>query len=112
MLQSFKYAINGIVKAFVSQRNMQIHGVALIVAVFAGWYFKISNLEWIAILLCSSMVFGAEIFNTAIEEIVNFISPNQHPKAGLIKDLSAGAVLVSAIFAVVVAVIIFLPKIF
>ena len=98
MLQSFKYAINGIVKAFVSQRNMQIHGVALIVAVFAGWYFKISNLEWIAILLCSSMVFGAEIFNTAIEEIVNFISPNQHPKAGLIKDLSAGAVLVSAIY--------------
>jgi diacylglycerol kinase (ATP) len=112
MLKTFKYALNGIAKAFATQRNMQIHGVALIVVIVAGFYFHISLNEWIAVILCSAFVFSAEIMNTAIEEMVNFISPEKNPKAGLIKDLSAGAVLITAIAAVIVAAIIFVPKIF
>ncbi len=112
ILNTFTYALNGIAKAFATQRNMQIHLVALILVICAGFYFDISSYEWIAIVLCSGLVFCAEIMNTAIEEIVNFISPEKHPKAGLIKDLAAGAVLIMAIAAVVVAAIIFVPKIF
>jgi diacylglycerol kinase (ATP) len=111
MKKSFQNALRGIAHALSSERNMRLHLIALIGAVGAGFYFHISSGEWIAIVLCSGVVFSAEIINTAIEEIVNFISPEQHPKAGLMKDLAAGAVLVAAIAAVIVAGIIFIPKI-
>ena len=111
MINTFKYALRGIAKAFATQRNMRIHGVVLALVVIAGIYFRLSNLEWIAIILCSGIVLATEIVNTAIEEIVNFISPEKNEKAGLIKDLSAGAVLVAALTAVIVGLIIFLPRI-
>ena len=110
MINTFKYALRGIAKAFATQRNMQIHGVAFLLALLLGFYFHLNNLEWVAIILCSGIVFSAEIINTAIEEIVNFISPEKNPKAGLIKDLAAGAVLITAIAAMVIAGIIFVPK--
>lgn len=112
MINTFKYALRGIAKAFATQRNMQIHGVAFILVVVLGFYFQIDKMEWVAIVLCSGMVFSAEIINTSIEEIVNFISPEKNPKAGLIKDLAAGAVLITAIAAIVVASIIFVPNFF
>jgi diacylglycerol kinase len=88
---------------------MQIHLVATIFVVCAGFYFKISRFEWLAVILTIALVLVAEIVNTAIEEIVNFISPNFNEKAGLIKDLGAAFVLIAAIFAIVVGAIVFIP---
>lgn len=106
---SFRYAFNGLWYIIRTQTNMQIHiFVALIVVAF-GVYFKITKTEWLFLVLTISIVFIAEIVNTAIEEIVNFISPEYNKKAGLIKDIGAAFVLLSAIFAVVVGIIIFLP---
>lgn len=112
MLESFKYALRGIANAFTTERNMRFHAVASIVVVAAGLYFHVSRLEWIALVLCSGMVFCAEIINTSIEEIVDFVSPDKNPKAARIKDLSAGAVLITAIIAIVIAGIVFIPKFF
>lgn len=71
----------------------------------------LTRLEWIFLLVVIGLVWVAEIFNTAVEELVDLISPQQNPSAKVIKDLSAGAVLVSAILSVLVGVLIFGPRI-
>ncbi len=108
---SFKYAINGLYYAFKTQANMQIHIVAMICVIIAGFYFQVSTMEWLFLILTIALVLMSEMVNTTIEEIVNFISPTYNTKAGIIKDLAAAFVLLSAIFAIVVGVIIFIPKI-
>ena len=82
---------------------------AIAVVTAAGFYFGISRGEWIAVVLCFGMVLAAEGFNSAIERLVNLVSPGRNPLAGDIKDVAAGAVLVCAIAAAVVGLIIFLP---
>ncbi len=110
-LLSFKYAFNGIAYVIKTQANMQIHFFLTIIVIIAGFYFKISTVEWLFLLLTIALVLVSETINTAIEEIVNFISPEYNKKAGIIKDLSAAFVLLAAIFAVIVGILIFLPKI-
>ena len=109
-IKSFKYAIKGIFHAFKYEKNIWIESVCAVAIIIAGFVFKINTIEWIAIVFCIGIVFACEIINTAIEAIVNFISPEYHKKAGLIKDLAAGAVLIVAIMSVVIAAIIFVPK--
>ena len=111
-IYSFAFAINGIRYAILSQHNIIIHIILTIVAVIFGFLLKINNLEWISIVIVIGMVMTAELFNTSIEEIVNYISPERNNMAGRIKDLAAGAVLISAIAAFIVGTIIFLPKIY
>ncbi len=108
---SFKYAFNGLLYILKTQTNMQIHLVAMIIVVVAGFYFHISTEEWLFLALTIALVLISEIVNTAIEEIVNFISPEFNKKAGLIKDLGAAFVLLAALFAIFVGSIIFIPKI-
>ncbi len=110
-LRSFKYAFQGLFYVIKTQTNMQIHLFAMIIVFTGGIFFKISLTEWLFIVLAVALVLVSEIVNTSIEEIVNFISPEYHKKAGLIKDLGAAFVLLAAIFSVVVGLIIFLPKI-
>jgi undecaprenol kinase/diacylglycerol kinase (ATP) len=109
---SFKYAFNGLFFIIKTQTNMLIHIAASIIVVAAGFYFKINQNQWLAIILSIALVFIAEIVNTAIEEIVNLISPDFNKKAGLIKDIGAAFVLIAAIFAIIIGSIIFFPKIF
>lgn len=109
-LKSFKYAFQGLYYVISTQTNMQIHLVAMIIVVVAGFYFKIDATEWLFLILSIALVLVSEIVNTSIEEIVNFISPEYNKKAGLIKDLGAAFVLLAAIFAIVVGIIIFFPK--
>ena len=109
-INSFVYAINGIIHTFRQEKNILIQSIFAVASIIAGIIFKISPMEWIAIVLCIGMVFACEIINTAIETIVDFISPEHHKKAGLIKDLAAGAVLVMSIASAIVAAIIFIPK--
>jgi len=110
-LKSFKYAFKGLFYTISTQKNMLIHLIATVLVIIAGFYFKVTITEWLILILTIIYVISAEFINTAIEEIVNFVSPNFHPLAGRIKDIAAAVVLFSAIFAVIVGAIIFIPKI-
>ena len=111
-LYSFKYAFNGIAYAFNTQLNFKVHLMATVLAMCLGFFFQISCGEWLWIGCAIAMVVVAELFNTAIEMMVDLISPDRNPKAGAIKDVAAAAVLITAIFALIVGLSIFTPKIF
>ena len=107
---SFKYAGNGIFSAFKSELNMQVHFCMMLLVILCGIIFEISLLEWQICIVLFGVVIGAEIFNTAIETVVDLVMPSINEKAKLAKDLSAGAVLVIATSAAVVGLTIFIPK--
>lgn len=88
---------------------MKVHAVLAILVCAAGWYFELSKGEWMAIVICIAGVFAAEVFNSAIEELCDTLHPEKHPGIGLVKDMSAGAVLIMAIGAAVVGLIVFVP---
>ncbi len=109
-LKSFTYAFSGLKILFKEEHNFRIHLAAAIIVVIGGFLSNISTVEWIAIVIAIGFVFTTEIINTSIENIADFISPAKHEKIKKIKDLAAAGVLVSAITAVIIGVIIFLPK--
>ena len=109
-LRSFGYAFKGFAHFFATQHNGWIHALAAVVAIAAGWWLNISTVEWCIVALTIAAVFSAEMLNTAIEFIVDLVSPEHNELAGKAKDVGAAAVLVIAIAAVVVAVLIFGPK--
>ncbi|MDT8413268.1 MAG: diacylglycerol kinase family protein [Vicingaceae bacterium] len=110
-IKSFIHAFNGIKMAFKEEANFRIHVVATIMVIAAGLYFKLSTTEWFAIIIVIGLVLVTELVNTAIENIANFISPERHEKIKTIKDIAAAAVLISAIVALVVGLVVFIPKI-
>jgi diacylglycerol kinase (ATP) len=110
-LKSFSYAFKGLSILFKTQANARIHLVALGAVVVAGLFFSLSISEWCLCSLCIGMVLAVEAVNTAIESIVDLVSPDYHPLAGRAKDVAAAAVLLTAISAAVVGILIFLPKI-
>lgn len=110
VLKSFKYALNGIKHGAATQLNFKVHIIISILVIIAGVIFKISHTQWLMILIVMAMVFSAELFNTAIEGIVDIVSPQYNEKAGLIKDCAAAAVLITAIAAAIVGMLIFAPK--
>lgn len=110
-LKSFTYAFQGWKVLIGEEHNARIHLAAAITAVVAGIFLKISSLEWIVIVLAIALVFAAEAFNSAIEYLCNFVSPQYHELIKKIKDLAALAVLFIAAGALISGLIIFLPKI-
>lgn len=104
---SFKHAFNGISQLIKTERNFKIHLVCLVLVVSLGLYFKISSLEWLLIFLISALVLSLEAINSAIEKLCDLYSTEQNPKIKVIKDISAGAVLIAAIFAIFIGVAIF-----
>lgn len=84
--------------------------LAAVLAILVGIWLKFDLYEWIAIIFCIGLVWAAEIFNTAIEKLVDLVSPEQNPKAGLVKDIASGAVLVTAMMALVIGVFIVTSK--
>lgn len=111
LVNSFKYAIEGINASFKTERNMKIHVMSMIIVIIAGFILKINLIEWSLCIIAIVLVIGSELFNTAIETIVDMISPEKNKNAKLVKDISAGAVLVFAMGAFVIGLIIFIPKI-
>ena len=108
--KSFAFAWNGIVLSFKSGHNIWIQaGIGVLVILFGLW-LEISKTEWLIVSLTIGLVLFAEIVNTAIELLVNFVSPEYNEKAGQVKDLAAGAVLLVSISAAVVGLIIFVPR--
>ena len=111
LIRSFGYAFKGVAYATTSQLNFRIHLVATVLATIAGFLFHISPGEWQWVMLCVAIVLVTEIFNTMIETLVDLVSPGFNEKAGRVKDMAAGAVVIAAAFALVTGLIIFLPKI-
>lgn len=107
MLKRFRDAFNGIGILIRSERNFQIHLVAFVLVMCAGVYFGITQGEFIVILLISALVFALEGMNTAIEKLCDEVTLERKESIRKIKDVAAGAVLIAAIFAVVVGVMIF-----
>ena len=102
----------GIITSFKTERNMKIHVFVMILVIIAGIVFKVSLLDWIILVIMFGLVISAELFNTAIETIVDMITMEKNEKAKIAKDVAAGAVLVLAFASVIVGLIIFIPKIF
>ena len=99
LISSFKYAIDGIKKAYKAERNLKIHVLAMIIVILLGFILKIAVWEWVVCIVLFALVIGAELFNTSIEEVVNLLSPGIRIHAKYAKDIAAGAVLVNAFFA-------------
>jgi diacylglycerol kinase len=110
-IRSFGYAGRGIRVVFESEANMKIHIVISLFVLAMGFLFHINEMEWIMCLLCMGLVMGMEMLNTAIETIIDLVSPEFHTLAGKAKDIAAGAVLICAISSVIVGLLIFLPKV-
>lgn len=107
---SFGYAWNGLKALFRTEHNAWIHGGLTVVVVFFSLLLGVNFTEAAILVLTMAFVWTAEIFNTALEKAMDFISKEKHPQIGLVKDLAAAAVLVSAIAAVLIGLFIFLPK--
>lgn len=110
LTKSFGFAIKGIQYVFASEANIKIHLIVSLLVVICGFIFNISITEWLLCLLCMSIVIGMEMMNTAIENLVNLVSPEKNKTAGLVKDIAAGAVLITVVFSVIIGLIIFVPK--
>lgn len=108
---SFGYALKGVAYATTSQLNFRIHLGFTVLVLAMGIGFKISTAEWEWVALCITLVLITEIFNTMIETLTDMVSPGYNEKAGRIKDMSAGAVIMAATFTVIIGLIIFSPKI-
>ena len=110
-IRSFGYAFKGIWILFATQKNAQVHLLALIIISLWGFYLGLDKMEWCAICICIALVLMAEAMNTAIEFLVDLVSPEYNPLAGKAKDVAAAAVLLCVIVCGIVWAIIFLPKI-
>ena len=110
-LKSFTYAFNGLRILLREEHNSRIHLFATVCVVLAGVIFRISSLEWVAVVFAIGLVFGGEIFNSAIEDLADVVCPERDERIKKVKDLSAAAVLVSAFTALIIGLIIFIPKV-
>ncbi len=110
-LKSFRYAFEGLIALFREEPNARIQILAAILAIAAGKILEISKTEWMAMFLAIGMVVAAEAFNSALENLSDFVSPEKKPQIKKAKDLAAAAVLISAITALIIGIVIFLPKI-
>ncbi len=109
-VKSFGYALAGLRVLISSQRNAQIHFLATLVVIVAGFYAELEAIEWAILTLTISAVVAAEALNTAIEFLADAAVPEQHPLIGKAKDVAAGAVLLTALAALVVGVLVFAPR--
>ena len=111
LVLSFHYAFEGIAHAFFNDQNIRIHTFIAVVVILAGIFFHVSSMEMIILVMMISIIFAAELANTAIEEMVDFIVKEHHPEAKIIKDVAAGMVFAAATGAVIVGLYIFIPHI-
>lgn len=108
---NFLHAIRGISYVFKTEQNARIHLIIALVVIILGILFNISHTEWLLVVLCIGMVITAEIINTAIERLVDIVSPQFNKKAGKVKDIAAGSVLLSVLAAVIIGLMIYIPYI-
>ena len=110
LVDTFNNAINGIINTVRTERNMKIHLVAAILVLIACFFFDISRVEFLILVITITMVMSAEVVNTAIEAVVDMSTNYYHPLAKIAKNAAAGAVLITAINAVIIGYVIFWDK--
>jgi len=110
LIRSFGFAFKGLQYATSTQVNFRIHLVASVITIGLGIALHLSTAEWQWMALSITLVLVTELINTAIETLTDLVSPTYNIKAGHVKDVSAGAVVVAAVFALVTGGIIFIPK--
>ena len=110
-IKSIGFAFKGAYHLIKNEASIKVQFAIGIVMTIAGFYFQLSTFEWIIQILVITLIMAIEGINTAIEEIADFMHPEFHKKIGLIKDISAGAVFIFAVGAIIIGLIIYLPKI-
>ncbi len=110
-ITGFRYAFNGLWYALRTQRNARVHLGIAILATILGIVLHISAVEFAMVFVAITSVFIAEMFNTVFELCIDIAAPNYHPLAKIAKDVAAGAVLLSAMLAIVIGLFIFIPHI-
>ncbi|RYF87229.1 MAG: diacylglycerol kinase family protein [Chitinophagaceae bacterium] len=108
--KSFVYAFQGLKALFRTEHNARIHAWLTVFVVVLSFLLHITMTEWILLILATTLVWTMEIINTALEKAMDFISLEKLPQIGLVKDLAAAAVLLSAVAAFLTGTLIFLPK--
>ena len=110
LFKSFKYAYEGLKYAFKYEQNILVHFLATILVIIAGIFFKISMAEWLVLTLIIGLVIATELINTSIEATIDLVTKEVHPLAKVAKDTAAAAVLIFGITALIIGLIIFVPK--
>ena len=105
----FAEAVHGVRLMLRTQRNARVHGVATLAVGALGWWLRLAPAEWAALVVAVALVWVAEALNTAIELVVDLVSPERRQLAGWAKDVAAGAVLLAALGAVAIGLLIFGP---
>ncbi|WP_430613131.1 diacylglycerol kinase family protein [Flavobacterium sp. JP2137] len=111
-IRSVKYAFIGLYRLVSQEHSIITQLIIAGLATIAGFYFQISTTEWMMQIFSIGLVLSTEGINTAIEEMADFIHPDFHKKIGLIKDVAAGAVTISALTALIIGIMIYYPKLF
>jgi diacylglycerol kinase len=112
LMRSFGHALKGIRITIFTQQNFRIHILAALCVVAGGILARISAMEWCILAIVIFFVFAMELMNTAVERLVDFMAPGYDERAGAIKDISAAAVVMAALAALIAGLFIFLPKLF
>lgn len=111
-LKSFTYAGKGIYLVIRFENNTRIHMAATLAAIAMSFFLQLSLLEWTIILMQIGLVWTAEVFNTALEKLVDLVSPEYDIRVGAVKDIAAGAVLITSMMSVIIGLLIFGRKIY
>lgn len=112
-LASFEFAVTGLQTVFIEERNMRKHVALGIIASIFGFLLRLQPMEWLWLLLAIFLVLIIETINTIFENLVDLVTDHHfHEIAKKVKDMAAGAVLIAAIFAVIVGAVLFLPKLY
>jgi diacylglycerol kinase (ATP) len=109
-IKSFRFAIEGIASFFRREHNAWLHFLATIAVFTLAALVRVDKNELLALVFAIGFVWVAEIFNTCIERVMDFISDQRHDEIKFIKDLAAGAVLIAALTALIVGAVVFIPK--
>lgn len=109
-LKSIGFAFKGAFKLITTEHSVMVQSTIAVLLIIAGFIFEISRMEWMMQLLAFGLVLGIESLNTAVEKLADFIHPEFHNKIGFIKDIAAGAVLFSAMAAIAIGLLIYVPK--
>jgi diacylglycerol kinase len=111
LFKSFKFAWQGLVKVFKEEQNFQIHSAIAVLILLLAFYFQIVVWQWVILILIIALVLVLEIINSIFERLLDLLKPRIHEYVGDIKDMTAAAVFVGALAAVIIGLIIFLPYI-
>lgn len=108
---SFKYAFEGMRTALKNESHMRVHFTFATITIITGAFLGLTSVEWVILFSAIFYVISLELINTAVEALVDLVSPQIKPKAKIAKDVSAAVVLCAAIYSIVVGIYLFLPKI-